>query len=316
MTDISLPEGLLTRSATRDDAQDIFLLNREHDLAERGESDSTVSDVLELWDNQQTDLNNNTCVITTSDGTLIGYTGVATTSDGVMLDVHTNVRRSALNAAAIAAHLLDFAEARARVLLAEQPMLPRTLYTWSFSPRTTQLLAQHDYIVASTHYRMETTLTAEPPAPRHLEGITIRPFVRGQEDRAVYDVIAEAFPDIDGKPYRPYEDWQKAVFTRTSYDLSMFYVALAGDQIVGTIICRVYPENGDGFISQVAVRRAWRQRGIGLNLLLTAFKEYYRRGMRHIILEVDANSQTGAHELYRRASMHVQLQVNYMTKAL
>ncbi len=317
MTNITLPQDLLQRPATREDAQDIFEINLEDELAEKSESDSTVADVHELWDDQHTNLEADTCAITNSQGSLIAYTGVASTSDGIMLDVHTKVRRAYPDAANIAAYLLAFAEARARVLLDAKSELPRTLYTWSYSPAMTQLLEQHGYSVASSDYRMEITLNEEPPAPRPLEGIIIRPFVRGQEEHALYAVIAEAFPDIDGEPYRPYDDWYQGVFVnRASYDPSMFYVALDGDQAVGTTICRVYPENGDGFIAQVAVRRAWRQRGIATGLLLTAFGEYYRRGLRHILLDVDTANQTGAHELYRRAGMHVQSQANYMTKEL
>jgi len=309
---------LLQRPATRDDAQSIFDINIEHELAEQkeGESDSRIDDVFELWDDQRTNLAVDTYAITTPEGTLIGYTGVATTSYGAMLDVHTNVRRAYPDAANIAAYLLDFAATRARILLDAKPELPRKLYTWSFWQEMTQLLEKHGFSAASSDYRMETTLNEEPPAPRSLEGIIIRPFARGQEERAVYNVIAEAFPDIDGKPYRPsYDDWHQNVFVkRASHDPSMFYVALDGDQVVGITLCRTYPENDEGFISQVAVRRAWRKRGIATGLLLTAFGEYYRRGMRHILLDVDTANPTGAHELYRRVGMHIQSRVNYMTK--
>ena len=61
-----------------------------------------------------------------------------------------------------------------------------------------------------------------------MENILVRAFDPNEERRAVYEVIAEAFPDIDGKPYRPFEQWQMRVFEKTSsFEPEMLYVAVA-----------------------------------------------------------------------------------------
>ena len=62
---------------------------------------------------------------------------------------------------------------------------------------------------------------------------------------------------------------------------------------------------GVGWIPSLGVRRPWRRRGIGLALLRHAFEEFGRRGKRAVGLGVDAESVTGAVELYERAGMHV-----------
>jgi GNAT superfamily N-acetyltransferase len=57
-------------------------------------------------------------------------------------------------------------------------------------------------------------------------------------------------------------------------------------------------------VRYLAVRRAWRKRGIALALLHAAFGGMYRHGKRGAGLGVDATSYTGADRLYVRAGMH------------
>ena len=96
----------------------------------------------------------------------------------------------------------------------------------------------------------------------------------------------------------------------------MLYVALVDNSIVGTTLCRIYPEEADGYIWQVAVLRSQRGRGIARQLLLTAFNEYYRRGIRRVQLSVDSESQTGSHQLYAKVGMRKRSQVDKMVKGL
>ncbi len=316
MENIILLGGVIVRPATRDDAQAISDINIAYEIAAFGETESTVSDVFEFWDDEQVDLAINTCVIATQNGELIGYTGVVAQRSRILLDVHTFVHPAYQNSV-IGAYLLQFAEQRAKALYEANPALPHSLHAWSFTSTTRQLLAKHGFVIEHSEYRMEIRFEKAPTAPELLQGITIRPFVPGQEERAVYEVIAEAFPDIDGKPYRPYDEWYENVFKKSSsFEPSMLYVALAEGQVVGTTLCRIYPEQQDGYIWQVAVRRAWRKHGIALQLLRTAFSEYYRRGVRHVELGVNSQNATGAHELYARAGMHKRSQVDMMLKAL
>ncbi len=315
MTTITLPENLIARPATRDDAQAISDINAGYEFAAFGETESTVSDVFEFWDNEQVDLAINTCAIATQNGELIGYTGVAAERRRVVLDVHTTVHPNYEEQSAVASYLLQFSEQRAHALYEATPTLPHSLHAWSFTSTTRQLLEKHGYVVVHSDYRMEIRFDAIPVTPEPLQDITIRPFIPGKEERAVYDVIAEAFPDIDGKPYRPYDEWYENIFKKgSSFEPSMLYVAIAQDQVVATTTCRIYPEAQDGYIGQVAVRRAWRKHGIALQLLRTVFNEYYRRGIRYVQLDVNSQNATGAQELYALAGMHRRSQVDSMEK--
>jgi mycothiol synthase len=58
-----------------------------------------------------------------------------------------------------------------------------------------------------------------------------------------------------------------------------------------------------GYVDTLGTLRPYRGQGIGRALLLTAFAEYYRRGLRKVVLGVDATSATGALDLYQSAGM-------------
>ena len=154
MINTILPKDLHIRPAIRDDAQAIADMTIQHEIAEIGSTESTVNDVFELWDNERIALAANTRVITTQNGELIGYTGVAATDRGVMLDVHTTVHSLHQEQSTLLAYLYQFAEERARSLCAENPALPRQLYTWSFAPTTRQALGLQGYTIESSEYRM------------------------------------------------------------------------------------------------------------------------------------------------------------------
>jgi mycothiol synthase len=60
-----------------------------------------------------------------------------------------------------------------------------------------------------------------------------------------------------------------------------------------------------GWVGILGVRPPWRRRGIALALLLHSFAVFRERGCTRVGLGVDAESTTGALELYERAGMHV-----------
>ena len=88
------------------------------------------------------------------------------------------------------------------------------------------------------------------------------------------------------------------------YDPSLWTIAWADDEIAGGTICEagVYDM---GWVRSLSVRRPWRRQGLGMALLLNAFRDFHRRGERRVGLGVDAESPTGATRLYERAGMHV-----------
>ena len=118
----------------------------------------------------------------------------------------------------------------------------------------------------------------------------------------VHAVIGEAFADHWGYVPRSFEDWMQAVVQADNFDPTLTFIACDGNEVAGVAVCR---HRDIAWVGQLAVRRPWRKRGLGLALLLQAFNEFYQRGDRTVGLGVDAQSLTGATRLYEKAGMRV-----------
>jgi mycothiol synthase len=62
---------------------------------------------------------------------------------------------------------------------------------------------------------------------------------------------------------------------------------------------------GRGQVSALAVREAWRRRGIAEALLRAGFAMFRARGIVNVRLNVDRDNPTGATRLYERAGMRL-----------
>jgi mycothiol synthase len=232
-----------------------------------------------------------------------------------MLDPHSHVD-PAYQQRGLEHSLLGFVEDRSAQIIQAHPTLPRVIHAQSFSPSWTTLLQYEGYRVCSSEWRMEVVLHTAPPSPTPVDGILIRPYRPGTDEPAIHAVVTDSFRDIGGHPATSFEDWSAGILGRANFDASLLYVALAEDQVVGAIIGFSYPELHQGHIGQVAVLRPWRRRGIARHLLRTVLGECYRRGLEVVILDVDAHSATGAHQLYDQAGLRKSMQIDDLEKAL
>ncbi len=171
-------------------------------------------------------------------------------------------------------------------------------------------------------FRMRIEMEDPPPKPVWPDEISMRPYDPEKEAYAVYEVDDEVFRDhfgyIKDFPEEDYKKFQHHMTGDDSYDPSLWFLAMDGEEIIGICLCRKYgAEDKDaGYISSLGVKRPWRRRGISLALLQHAFGEFYQRGKRKVDLEVDAASLTGATDLYLNAGMFVLRQFDMYEKEL
>ena len=154
-------------------------------------------------------------------------------------------------------------------------------------------------------WHMEIKLDDAPRIPAWPAGIELRPFVKDEHDRAVFEAHEEAFGDHWGHTPGTLESWQHHMSGREDLDPSLWFIAWDGRlaQIAGYSLCRY--RMGIGWVGTLGVRPAWRKRGLGEALLLHSFGEFYKRGMKTIGLGVDAQNPTGATRLYKKTGMSV-----------
>ncbi len=144
---------------------------------------------------------------------------------------------------------------------------------------------------------MGIELSGASPEPPWPEGIRLRPFVAERDAPEVHATLVEAFAGSDER-VAPYEEWLPWVTGDPSYDPALVFVAAADGIVAGVAQCWT-----EGFVKDLAVRPAFRGRGLGEALLYAVFAEFAGRGVGGVRLKVDADNPTGAVRLYRRAGM-------------
>src|SRR5258706_14864989 len=177
-----------------------------------------------------------------------------------------------------------------------------------------RLLVAGGYHECRQVWRMVADMQGPPTEPRWPEGIAVRTCVPGQDERIIFDTLEEAFIDHWGHARRSFEEWEEQSVRSESYDPSLWWLALAGDEPAGAIRCRVRPDGG--WVHALGVRRAWRGRGLGKALLLQAFGAFFWRGIYRVALGVDAENPTGATQLYEGAGMRVAAHYTVFQKEL
>ena len=279
-----------------------------YDVCE-ADGDTTVANTPEelrnWWNTEGFNIETDAFVVEAQDGSLAGYEELFNENAHAHLNADGYVHPK-FKGLGVGTSLLHAAEVRAREhipLAAPELRVFIRVSTDSKDETGNAMFAHEGYSVIRHHWRMEIKLDKAPPAVILPEGIKLRPFIREQHDRLVWEADNEAFRDHWGSHESTFEEWQHRKFGRSDFDPSLWMIAWDGDQIAG------YSQNrfrmGIGWIGTLGVRRPWLKKGLGLARLQHSLGEFHKRGMNTIGLGVDASNPTGATRLYQRAGMYV-----------
>ncbi|MEO8973181.1 MAG: GNAT family N-acetyltransferase [Ktedonobacteraceae bacterium] len=299
-----LPEGFATRPPTMDDVKTTTALIRLCDIAEHGDSLATESGTAAAWREIIETLKDASLLVFASNGQLVGYARARNVADihfYVFIRVHPDYAQ-----AGIQAYLLH----RMEGFVGQQvPFAPRdariVMISWIDDVNVTvrKLLEQEGFSIVRSTWRMEIEMGQTPLEPRLPEGIIIRAFVSGQDERATFEANEEAFCDHWGYVPHDYNEWLRWAIEREDFDPNIYFLACENNQIAGVSLCLQKPALG--WVDDLSVRRPWRHRGVGMALVRHTFREFYRRGIYKVALDVDSQNLTGATRLYQRAGMHI-----------
>jgi mycothiol synthase len=318
---LALSDAYILRNATQDDWPGLTDLIIAADFAESGESDYSQDELITDWQRPGFDPAQDAWVVVEAhSGQISGYEEVWNRAGHARLQGDGYVHPEHLNKG-IGTALLRAAERRARQHISLAPAGTRVSLrngVYGSDQAAHRLHENEGYLPIRYFWRMEIALDGPAPEPQWPEGLFIRTFIPGQDDRPVFEAFDEAFRDGWGHTPWDFDWWRKSHIEQDWFDPSLWFLALEGGsagsagsagfagfamQIAGGALCK--PKGAEGWVSQLAVRRPWRRRGLGLALLRHAFNEFFRRGVRKIGLGVDASNPTGATRLYERAGMQV-----------
>jgi mycothiol synthase len=265
----------------------------------------TSEELMNEWKSEGFNVERDAFLVETKDGHVVGFEQFDNERDHYKLHADGYVHPE-FKGLGVGTSLLRAVEVRAReeIKLAEPDL--RVFIRSSIDNKDEEghnLHKTEGYFSIRYHWRMEIKLQEVPSASIFPEGIELRPFIREEHARAVWQADNEAFRDHWGSHDVTFENWEQRKFSRAEFDPTLWMIAWDGDQIAG------YSQNrfrmGIGWIGTLGVRRPWRKKGLGLALLQHSFGEFYKRGMTTIGLGVDASNPTGATRLYQRAGMYV-----------
>ena len=214
-------------------------------------------------------------------------------------------------------HLLQLVEARAVESRGHHPDITLTSRISQRNAAGISIFQEAGYTRTLSFSMMEIRMAELPASPQWPEGIVVRTFTVGQDEEATYAADEEASEDKGYHDPLSFEAWARRMsLYGDSFDPALWFLACDGNQIVGVALCAYSQETHTGWLDHLGVRRAWRERGIGMALLLHSLGEFYRRGTKRVKLSVDSHSSTDAPRLYRRAGMEIVQQYHFYSKDL
>jgi mycothiol synthase len=312
------------RPMTLDDADRVIDLINTAALADTGMVGTNRSEQLNEWGLPQFNMETDTRLVFEPGGRLAGFAELWDTRPHVRHYVAGHVHPD-YRGLGIGGELIAWAEDRARRSLDKAPQDASVVLAsiWPHENAMARDLYQaHGFVLSRRFFRMRIEMQAGegPPAPAWPEGMRVRPYLFGQDDRAVYQLMDQAFQDhwgyVEGESF---EEWLHWLEHDPTFDPSLCFLALAsGEQLVGALMARPQWEVDPSmaWIDEIGVLRPWRRRGIGLALLRQSLGAFHRRGIYKVGLGVDGESLTGATRLYERAGMHVFQQRDAYEKVL
>ena len=309
-----LPADYILRPPVMTDASGVADLIAARDMADYGATDSSVEEVQNYWKAPRFDLARDARIIVAPDGLIVGYEEIYPRSDERLeYDGYVHPRE---NGRGFGTLLLRWAEARARQRVGEMQTSGQIILrgnTAAVDQNAIAMFQAEGFALVRQFWRMEIEMTSPPDRPAWPAGVTVRTMQLDRDERVVHAVIEEAFADHWGHVPRSFEDWAQAVLQKDGFDPTLAFMAFDGNELAGVVVSRY---RDIAWVGQLAVRRAWRKRGLGLALLLHSFNEFYRRGDRAVGLGVDSQSLTGATRLYEKAGMHVTRRYDTYEKVL
>jgi mycothiol synthase len=320
-----LPDGFTSRPVNLDDIEAVVSLINAHSCELIGAPSITRERVSTLLQTPGFAPKTDTRLLLDETGQIAGVVWVSDIADPHVRIQCESVVHSAHRDQEIGNYLLAWAEERARQAIPKAPDGARVVLIHSVLEEdepTRKLLEERGFRPVRHFWRMVIEMDAPPPSPTWPTGIDLSTFAAKPDDRALALAVRDAFKDHWGYVESPIEDelerWRHRTAHDPDFDPSLWFLALAGEEIAGVSMC--WPKSHEdpkmGYVGILGVRRPWRRQGVGLALLHHAFGELYRRGVRKVGLHVDATSLTGATRLYERAGMHVDRQSHAYEKEL
>jgi len=240
------------------------------------------------------------------DGMLVGATEIdVRTRDGIGVHQTEGWVRPAWRRRGLGRWLLAWSERRAIEVARVDGRPPRRALTaWPDEQQVgaTALYEAAGYRIVRYGFQMVRDLASPIPDAALPAGLEVRP-VTPDQHRAIWDADCEAFRDHWDALERTDSDFA-SWFANPDLDTTLWQVAWEADQVAGSVMTFVYPEENAhlgvsrAWLEHISVRRPWRRRGLASTLIGRTLRVVRERGLDEAALGVDAENLSGALRVY------------------
>lgn len=287
----------LMRRPAVDDAQAVLELMIARDIADYGEPDSSLEDLLYDWGD--IDLNQDSWLLFAPDNTLAGYAAIYKNNADFAFDLYSH---PAYEADKPGESLLGLGEERIEAQLAGDKELgagSASTVVALVNTADRQALEKAGYKPQKYYFRMLIELDALPGEPVWPEDCELRTIIPGQDDQMIYDFIQAAF-DKPGRTPPSFESWRDYMMRPDHFVPELWFLLFQRQELIGAALCYDDPEFG--WVRQLGVSSSWRQQGLGSKLLRHTFSVFFERGRKQIALGVDSTNPTAV-SFYEKVGM-------------
>jgi mycothiol synthase len=298
---MELPPAYRFRAPTPDDLDAVAELLVASDLHDAGQSFLDAGFLQDQWSRVGFAPATDAWVVVHGENAIVGY-GQARREVPTILEswavIHPGHRGRGLGA-----WLLGRIQQRASELLAGVPSA-RFRHAINAGDRAAAAMLAASGLHPVRHFwYMQFDLPAGFDAGPTPEGIELGGIDPRVHLPAVHAVLEEAFADHWGHHPEPLDWWVQEQMGSPSYDPTLWLLASEAGEPVGALTASVAGDRG--WVDELGVLAPWRGRGIAGALLRRSFATFAGRGLRQVLLSVDADNPTGATRLYERVGMRV-----------
>jgi mycothiol synthase len=293
------------RAPSLADAEAVLEVLRERDIADTGEPDYTLQDLLDEWQLGEVDLGEDARVAERN-GRITGY-GIVR-RQGTMIAVDPRHESDDVGRA-----LITWSEERDRQRGREH----HRHYVGAGDRHGRERLTRAGYTLLRSYWRMVRDLDGSERPGQAPDGIRMRALDLGADGEAIHrldDVAFSAVPDYNPSTFEQFRDEHFA-----AHDLSTNLSVVAEPQtrgaLAGFALTKVWPAEKVGFVDILAVHPDHQGRGLGSAILRYAFAGYAAAGLREAQLGV-ASDNPRALRLYEQVGMRQKFRFDMYERAV
>lgn len=312
--ELPAPGDAAWRSATIEDAPAIVECEQEIGATDHPHYRQTLEDIESHFTRSWVDPERDTLVALDDDGSVVAWGAVAVPPEQATLIrcLQSGGVRPSHRLRGLGGQLLTWMEQRGLQLLStSDATVPGVMVLWAdeANPTLVRLAKQHGYEIAR-HFLQLTRMFDSPIEPVPIEGYDIVPYGESSYE-SVRAARNDSFRDHWGSQPASREQWESAMRrSNKRHDLS--FLAIAPDGEVSAFVLsevNVGDFEASGFshayINLVGTRREHRGKGLAKALLAHTLIACRNDGLEGAVLDVDAESPTGATALYEQVGFVV-----------